>query len=99
MLLLGLDAAGRTSILQYLKFHQVAVTPTVGFNVEEIIHKRAEITFWDIGGQDKIRRLWKHYYSDTTAAVIYCVDHTDIDRLTEESVLESSYIHISRIKP
>jgi len=85
VLLLGLDAAGRTTILYLLKFDDVSplLGPTIGFNVEEIIHKQARVTFWDLSGHHMVRCLWKRYYSDTTAAVIYCVDHTDIDRLTE----------------
>ena len=36
--------------------------PTIGFNVEEVNYKNLSMTMWDVGGQDKIRRLWSHYY-------------------------------------
>ena len=37
--------------------------PTVGFNVESVTYKNVKFNVWDVGGQDKIRPLWRHYYS------------------------------------
>lgn len=37
-------------------------TPTLGFNVETITYKDNEFTIWDMGGQENIRRLWRHYF-------------------------------------
>lgn len=54
--------------------------PTVGFNVETVEYKNINCTVWDIGGQDKIRRLWNHYY-DGTHGVIFVVDSNDVDRI------------------
>lgn len=51
----GLDAAGKTTILFYMKLGAVLTTiPTIGFNVETIKHKRLTFTAWDVGGGDKI---------------------------------------------
>lgn len=83
VLLLGLDNAGKTTILFNLKLGEVvASVPTVGFNVEKLEYKNVEFSAWDVGGQDKIRRLWKHYY-DGTDALIYVVDSSDTDRIEE----------------
>ena len=81
--MVGLDAAGKTTILYKLKLGEVVTTiPTIGFNVEAIEYGNLTLTVWDIGGQDKIRPLWRHYYSDTQG-VICVVDSTDRDRLSQ----------------
>ncbi|KAF2122715.1 ADP-ribosylation factor family-domain-containing protein [Lophiotrema nucula] len=64
LLMLGLDAAGKTTILYKLKLDQdVTTIPTVGFNVETVTYKNTKFNVWDVGGQDKIRPLWRHYFS------------------------------------
>lgn len=61
--MVGLDAAGKTTILYKLKLGEVVTTiPTIGFNVETVEYKNISFTVWDVGGQDKIRPLWRHYY-------------------------------------
>ena len=81
IVMVGLDAAGKTTILYKLKLGEViTTTPTIGFNVERIKYKRLNMTAWDIGGQDILRRLWYHYY-DGTDAVIFVVDSNDNFRL------------------
>jgi len=83
ILLLGLDAAGKTTLLYSLKLAEcISSVPTVGFNVEHIVYKKLDMTMWDVGGQDKIRRLWNHYYQGTDA-LIYVVDCSDRERLDE----------------
>ena len=63
ILMLGLDAAGKTTILYKLKLGEVVSSvPTIGFNVETVEYKNIKFTVWDVGGQDKIRQLWRHYY-------------------------------------
>jgi small GTP-binding protein len=87
ILLVGLDAAGKTTIMYKLKMDETVRTiPTVGFNVETMNYKNLSITMWDVGGQDRIRALWNHYYSGTDA-VIYVIDSCDVDRI-EESCYE-----------
>ena len=59
VLMLGLDAAGKTTILYKLKQGEALLTvPTIGFNVEEVQFENLTMTIWDMGGQDKIRPLW-----------------------------------------
>lgn len=60
----------------------VTTIPTIGFNVETLKYKRCEFTAWDIGGQEKLRRLWAHYFAGTSA-LIYVVDSCDNERLAE----------------
>ena len=63
---LGLDGAGKTSILFKLKQNEFIQTiPTIGFNVETLEYKNIKFTVWDVGGQPKLRPLWKHYYLNT----------------------------------
>merc|ERR1712228_976404 len=81
VLMIGLDAAGKTTILYKLKLGDVVTTiPTVGFNVETVEYKNISFTVWDVGGQDKIRPLWRHYYQNTQA-VIFVVDSSDKERI------------------
>ncbi len=63
---LGLDGAGKTSLLFKLKQDEFVTTiPTIGFNVETLDYKNVKFTVWDVGGQHKLRPLWKHYYLNT----------------------------------
>merc|ERR1712187_896773 len=83
ILMAGLDAAGKTTILYKLKLGEVVTTiPTIGFNVESVEYKNINFTVWDIGGQDKIRKLWRYYYNNTQG-VIFVVDSNDRDRMEE----------------
>jgi len=90
ILMVGLDAAGKTTILYKLKLNEVVTTiPTVGFNVETVEYKKLSMTLWDVGGQDKIRPLWRHYYHNTNA-VIFVVDSNDRDRIDDSHDYEHS---------
>ncbi|XP_065362735.1 uncharacterized protein LOC135956246 [Calliphora vicina] len=81
IVMLGLDGAGKTTILFKLKLGEVISTiPTIGFNVETVEYKNISFTVWDIGGQKTIRTLWYHYFPNT-AAVIFVVDSSDVTRI------------------
>merc|ERR1711948_108739 len=83
ILMVGLDAAGKTTILYKLKLGEIVTTiPTIGFNVETVEYKNISFTVWDVGGQDKIRPLWRHYYQGTQG-LIFVVDSNDRDRIQE----------------
>jgi len=85
ILMVGLDGAGKTTIMYKIKMNETVKTiPTVGFNVETMEYKRLKITMWDVGGQDKIRVLWKHYYANTDC-LIYVVDSCDCERMEDVS--------------
>ena len=53
-----------------------------GFNVESVDYKNISFTVWDVGGQDKIRPLWRHYYQNTQG-IIFVVDSNDRERMME----------------
>ena len=87
ILMLGLDAAGKTTILFKLKLGEVVQSiPTIGFNVETVEFKNCKFNVWDVGGQDKIRPMWKHYYQNAEG-LIFVVDSSDrnrVDKAREE---------------
>uniref|UniRef100_A0A8C6P1Z5 ADP-ribosylation factor 5 n=1 Tax=Nothobranchius furzeri TaxID=105023 RepID=A0A8C6P1Z5_NOTFU len=79
----GLDAAGKTTLLYKLKLAEVVTTiPTIGFNVETVEFKNISFTVWDVGGQTIIRPLWRHYYTNTQG-LIFVVDSNDPERIKE----------------
>ncbi|KAH3732997.1 Small GTPase superfamily, Rab type [Pelomyxa schiedti] len=83
ILMVGLDAAGKTTVLYKLKIGEVVTTtPTIGFNVETVNYKRVNFTVWDVGGQEKIRPLWRHYFQHTDG-IIFVVDSNDRERVEE----------------
>lgn len=83
ILMLGLDAAGKTTVLYKLQLGDAIHTiPTVGFNVEEVNYKNLNMTIWDVGGQTKLRPLWRHYFTNSDA-LIFVVDSNDRDRIDE----------------
>ncbi|XP_027460432.1 E3 ubiquitin-protein ligase TRIM23 isoform X3 [Mirounga leonina] len=80
---LGLDGAGKTTILFKLKQDEfMQPIPTIGFNVETVEYKNLKFTIWDVGGKHKLRPLWKHYYLNTQA-VVFVVDSSHRDRVSE----------------
>src|ERR1700754_559564 len=90
ILMVGLDAAGKTTVLYKLKLGEVVTTiPTIGFNVETVEYKNINFTVWDVGGQDKIRPLWRHYYQNTQG-IIFVVDSNDRDRIDDSKDYEHS---------
>ncbi|XP_034271287.1 putative ADP-ribosylation factor-like protein 5C isoform X1 [Pantherophis guttatus] len=82
VIIIGLDNAGKTTILyQFLMNEVVHTSPTIGSNVEEIIQHKTHFLMWDIGGQENLRSTWNTYYSNTEF-VILVIDSTDRERLT-----------------
>lgn len=86
ILLLGLDNAGKTTILKALASEDVShITPTQGFNIKSVQSQGILLNVWDIGGQRSIRPYWRNYYENTDV-LIYVVDSADRNRLEESSV-------------
>ncbi|GMT14972.1 hypothetical protein PFISCL1PPCAC_6269, partial [Pristionchus fissidentatus] len=86
ILLLGLDNAGKTTLLKKLSSEELTnVTPTKGFNVKTINSHGITLNVWDIGGQRAIRPYWTNYYPGTHA-VIYVIDASDTKRFDETHV-------------
>ncbi|CAG9314945.1 unnamed protein product [Blepharisma stoltei] len=81
ILMVGLDAAGKTTILDQFKLGKFVQTiPTIGFNVETIKYRNISFVIWDIGGGDKIHLLWKHYL-ENAKGLIFVVDSADHERI------------------
>lgn len=68
-----------------------------GFNVETVEYKNISFTVWDVGGQDKIRPLWRHYFTNTQG-LIFVVDSNDRERLEEakNELIKMVYTHYWR---
>lgn len=88
IVILGLDCAGKTTVLYRLQFNEfVNTVPTKGFNTEKIKvplgnSKSVTIQFWDVGGQEKLRPLWKSY-TRCTDGIVFVVDSVDAERMEE----------------
>lgn len=97
--MVGLDAAGKTTILYKLKLGEIVTTiPTIGFNVETVEYKNISFTVWDVGGQTRIRKLWRHYFSNTDG-IIFVVDSNDReDRIGEAEQELSSMLEEEELK-
>lgn len=79
VLLIGLDGAGKTTILHRMKQNKFVQTqPTVGLNIETAFIKNIEFLIFDVGG--KIRSLWTHYYENLNA-LIFVIDSCDKERM------------------
>ncbi len=91
VVVIGLDSAGKTSLLYRLKLKEFVETiPTKGFNTEKIkvpVGNGRAITFqvWDVGGQEKLRPLWKSY-TRRTDGLVFVVDSTEVERMEEAKV-------------
>ncbi|GFY07666.1 ADP-ribosylation factor-like protein 5B [Trichonephila clavipes] len=82
VVIVGLDNAGKTTILyQFLLDEVVHTSPTIGSNVEEVVWKNIHFIMWDLGGQDSLRAAWNTYYSNTEFLIVV-VDSTDRERLS-----------------
>ncbi|CAF2925505.1 unnamed protein product [Rotaria sp. Silwood2] len=81
IIIVGLDNAGKTTILyQFLMNEVVHTSPTIGSNVEEVVFKNIRFLMMDIGGQESLRSSWQTYFAQTEY-VILVVDSTDRERL------------------
>ncbi|KZF22717.1 ARF/SAR protein [Xylona heveae TC161] len=98
ILILGLDNAGKTTLLWRLKIGEVVTTtPTIGFNIESVTYNNLNFTVWDLGGQTSIRPYWRCYYADT-AAVIFVIDSTDIDRIGTAAEELAAMLHEEELR-
>lgn len=82
ILILGLDNAGKTAVLYALHLGEAIeyTVPTIGFNIEEVVVGNLAIKMWDLGGQERLRTLWPHYFGQSDG-VVFVVDSSDIDRI------------------
>eukprot|EP00746_Dinoflagellata_sp_MGD_P022265 gnl/MRDRNA2_/MRDRNA2_152072_c0_seq1.p1 gnl/MRDRNA2_/MRDRNA2_152072_c0~~gnl/MRDRNA2_/MRDRNA2_152072_c0_seq1.p1 ORF type:complete len:183 (-),score=43.41 gnl/MRDRNA2_/MRDRNA2_152072_c0_seq1:3-551(-) len=83
ILVLGLDNAGKTTILKKLSDDDISsIMPTQGFNIKSLMHEGFKLNVWDIGGQKTIRPYWSNYF-ESSDALVYVIDSSDRRRLQE----------------
>ncbi|KIL67416.1 hypothetical protein M378DRAFT_159851 [Amanita muscaria Koide BX008] len=83
ILFLGLDNAGKTTILKKLNGEDVkGVSPTLGFNIKTFIHGKYTLNIWDVGGQKTLRPYWRNYFEQTDA-IVWVVDSCDHLRIQD----------------
>lgn len=82
ILLFGLDAPGKTSILYKFtgKTNDHAGYPTIGFNMETKKIGLTNLIIWDVGGGRLVRRLWHHYIQNADA-IVFVIDSADKQRI------------------
>ncbi|OJD30117.1 adp-ribosylation factor family protein [Diplodia corticola] len=80
ILMLGLDNAGKTTIVKKIMNEDVnSVSPTLGFIIKTIEYEGYKLNIWDVGGQKTLRTYWKNYF-EKTDTLIWVVDSTDRER-------------------
>ncbi|KAH7105268.1 GTP-binding protein [Auriculariales sp. MPI-PUGE-AT-0066] len=83
LLFLGLDNAGKTTILKKLNGEDIStISPTLGFNIKTFVHNNYTLNVWDVGGQRTLRPYWRNYFEQTDA-IVWVVDSSDRLRLDD----------------
>ena len=98
IVILGMQNAGKTTILYRLSLGQVVkTTPTIGSNVEELVYENVKFQAWDLGGQESNRSLWDVYYMNTDG-VIYVIDSQDENNYEESKAQFHKILKNSTLK-
>ncbi|ORY84926.1 ADP-ribosylation factor family-domain-containing protein [Protomyces lactucae-debilis] len=83
ILILGLDNAGKTTLLTSLLGEDISqISPTLGFSIRTVQFGGFKLDIWDVGGQKTLRSYWRNYF-ESTDGLIWVVDATDHDRMQD----------------
>ena len=83
LLVLGLDNAGKTTILKKFKGEDIeTISPTLGFDIQTFDFRGYKLNVWDVGGQKTIRSYWRNYFEQTDG-IVWVVDSADKRRLQQ----------------
>ncbi|XP_062311110.1 ADP-ribosylation factor-like protein 2 [Osmerus eperlanus] len=83
LLMLGLDNAGKTTILKKLNGEDLStISPTLGFNIKTLEHRGFKLNMWDVGGQKSLRSYWRNYF-ESTDGLVWVVDSADRLRMED----------------
>ena len=81
--IIGLDSAGKTTMLNFLRFEKsIETMPTIGVNVEVLQRKNVNLSIFDLGGQKHFRNLWGTLMKGASA-IIFVIDSSDRLRIEE----------------
>ena len=90
-------SAGKTTLLRKVKVLEPRSQPTVGFNLESLQYRQLTLVMWDVGGQEKIRALWHHYFVKSHG-LIFVVDSCDSSRIPEARKELQKLLHEPELK-
>ncbi|CAB66925.1 ADP-RIBOSYLATION FACTOR-like protein [Arabidopsis thaliana] len=79
--LIGLQNAGKTSLVNVVARYLLCVFDQVGFNMRKVTKGNVTIKLWDLGGQPRFRSMWERYCR-AVSAIVYVVDAADPDNLS-----------------
>uniref|UniRef100_H2Y6E0 ADP-ribosylation factor-like protein 2 n=1 Tax=Ciona savignyi TaxID=51511 RepID=H2Y6E0_CIOSA len=97
ILMLGLDNAGKTTILKKFIGEDInTISPTLGFNIETVEHRGFKLNIWDVGGQKSLRSYWRNYF-ESTDGLIWVVDSADKRRL-EDCINELHQLLVEEVR-
>lgn len=97
IVILGLDNAGKTTILYRLKLGRIIKTiPTCGFNLETIKYEGLTLDVWDLAGQKNSRLLWRNYLENTNS-IMFVIDSTDKKRIENVKYELDLILHNERL--
>jgi small GTP-binding protein len=82
VLILGLDSAGKTTLLYYLSLRprETKIVPTIAFNIETVEVGKLRLQIWDMGGQRDLRPYWRLYFANSDG-IAFVVDANDRERI------------------